>query len=202
MMRLVFVLAVVVAGCGAPTADLPGAPGDTGLSDQEANDLRFLREEEKLAHDVYVSLGRTWGSPVFWNIASSEQSHTDAVADRLAAWGVDDPSVGRREGEFLNPTLQALYTDLVALGSRDVVAAFTVGATIEDLDLADLDRLASHTTRSDLLGVFEVLARGSRNHLRSFCGQLTGQGSTYAPQYLSTDRFEAIVTTPTERGAR
>ena len=38
-----------------------------------------MREEEKLARDVYLTLYDIWGTPAFNNIASSEQTHMDAV---------------------------------------------------------------------------------------------------------------------------
>lgn len=211
MKRLLsMMVATMVFGCGpASEADLPvdqidatqpASTGSSALTAEEENDLRFLREEEKLAHDVYLALATRWGVNVFTNIASSEQTHTDAVAGLLRTYGLSDPALGRRQGDFENATLQALHDELVATGSKSLVSALTVGATIEDLDLSDLARLTGRTTKADVLTVYGNLERGSRNHLRSFYGQVTSRGATYAPQYLSAETFSAIVTTPTERG--
>ena len=39
------------------------------LTDDEAAALAYLREEEKLARDVYLTLADTWQLPIFANIA-------------------------------------------------------------------------------------------------------------------------------------
>jgi hypothetical protein len=49
------------------------------LTPDEQNGLIRMREEEKLAHDVYVALDATWHLQVFTNISSADQTHTDAV---------------------------------------------------------------------------------------------------------------------------
>lgn len=201
-------LGVMAAGalsCGVATnTELPvsrvEASSTVALTSDEENDLRFIREEEKLARDVYRALEARWGAQVFSNIGASEQTHTDAVKGLLTTYGVSDPVLGRGAGEFENVSLQKLHDELVAEGTKSLVSAFTVGATIEDLDLADLARLTGRTTRPDVLAVYGNLARGSRNHLRAFVGQLTNQGATYEPKYLSRETFTAILSTPTERG--
>ena len=65
---------------------------DTSLSTVETDDLVYMREEEKLAHDVYVTLYEQWDFPVFSNIASSESQHMDSIAVLLDRYGVADPS--------------------------------------------------------------------------------------------------------------
>ena len=50
------------------------------LSTQESASLVLMREEEKLARDVYTFLARKWNVPVFTNIAASEQMHMDQLA--------------------------------------------------------------------------------------------------------------------------
>ena len=61
------------------------------LGDQETADLLYMREEEKLAHDVYVFLYDLWGLPVFNNIAASESTHTASVLALLARYGISRP---------------------------------------------------------------------------------------------------------------
>ena len=53
-----------------------------------------MREEEKLAHDVYVTLYEAWDLRVFNNIAGAEQKHTDATAYWLDYYGIEDPADG------------------------------------------------------------------------------------------------------------
>lgn len=168
------------------------------LTPEESANLVWMREEEKLARDVYLALGETWDTKVFDNIADAEQTHTDSVQELLARYGIADPVVGKGAGEFSNPEIQALYDDLVAAGSESLVAALTVGATIEDLDIADLHDRATDTP--DIALVYANLERGSRNHMRAFVKQLGRNGASYTPVHISADEFEAIVSTDVERG--
>lgn len=197
-----------LAACGGSTPpDVAGStaalvPAGTVLDVDEATvaDLVFLREEEKMAHDVYVTLGQQWALPIFANIQRSEQRHMDAVLQLLQAASVADPAEGRGVGEFTNTELAALHATLVAQGSVSQLDALRVGATIEDYDLADIERSASVATDPVVLAVYANLAKGSRNHLRSFVGQIGAAGGSYEPQFLDTATYQAIVTSPMERG--
>ncbi|MEW5741407.1 MAG: DUF2202 domain-containing protein [Myxococcota bacterium] len=197
------VLAVVSAwslGCGPASPSEESSTSSEPLTAAESSSLTFLREEEKLARDVYLALGARYGQVIFTNIAASEQQHMDAVLTLLDRYGLADPAAGRAEGEFADAQLQALYDQLVVQGEAGLTAALGVGAAIEDLDLADLARFTAQTTRPDVLTVYANLSKGSRNHLRSFTGQLTSLGVTYTPQHLDAATYEAIVSSPMERG--
>lgn len=166
----------------------------TSLSADEAAGLQFMREEEKLAHDVYVTLGDTWGLRVFDNIAAAEQQHTDAVAYWLSYYRVNDPAAGNALGKFTDPELQALYDKLVAQGKQSVVDALRVGATIEEIDILDLQERMAATTNATLDRLYGNLQAGSENHLRAFAANLKNRtGQTYAPQYLSQAEYNQIV---------
>jgi len=165
----------------------------TPLSDAEIADLVFMREEEKLARDVYLTLYNTWGLQVFNNIAASEQMHTDSIKGLLDAYGIADPVVGDTVGVFTNPELQVLYNQLVATGSTSLVDALKVGAAIEEIDILDLYEAMAETAQPSILQVYSSLLAGSENHLRSFVSTLSAQGVDYAPQYLSVDTYSAII---------
>ena len=169
------------------------------LTDTELAGLAQMREEEKLAHDVYATLGDQWGLRVFSNIAASESTHTAAVKTLLDRYGLADPSDGLAAGEFSDPAMQSLYDTLVAQGSESLVAALTVGATIEDLDIADLQTLATDTP--DIALVYANLEKGSRNHLRAFTKQLDKNGATYTPAHITQEQYEAIIDSDMERGS-
>ncbi|RPJ24786.1 MAG: DUF2202 domain-containing protein [Chloroflexi bacterium] len=171
------------------------------LSASEQDDLIFMREEEKLAHDVYVTLYSTWGLPVFQNIANREATHTAAVKLLLDRYGIADPTAGKGFGEFTNPDLQKLYDQLVAQGSKSLVDALKVGAAIEEIDILDLQTRIARTTNADIKLVYNNLLRGSENHLRAFTSTLQKQtGETYAPQYLDATIYNSIVGTSNPRG--
>jgi hypothetical protein len=173
----------------------------TTVSPAEAAALQFMREEEKLAHDVYVTLYEQWGLRVFNNISRSEQQHTEAVAYLLDRYDISDPAAGSDFGEFTNADLQALYEQLVAQGSKSVADALKVGATIEEIDIRDLQERLAETDKADIERVYNSLLAGSENHLRAFVSNLKTQtGETYAPQYLSQAAYNASVTASGSQG--
>lgn len=177
-------------------ADLPMQT----LSPEEIDGLLLMREEEKLARDVYQTLYEQWGLQIFANIAQSEQTHTEAVRDLLEKYDIADPVTDDTIGIFKSKTMQQLFTDLTTQGSESEVAALTVGATIEDLDIKDLQNLIAQTDNEDITLVYENLTRGSRNHLRAFTRQLTMRGESYEPQYISAADYEAIIGSAQETG--
>jgi hypothetical protein len=180
-------------------ANLPSAdPGD--LNAEEAAALLYMREEEKLAHDVYVTLYAQWGLPIFQNIASSEQTHMDSVLALLERYGLADPA-SAQVGVFTNPDLQALYTRLVARGRASLAEALQVGGAIEEIDILDLDESLAQTSRADIQQVFANLRSGSENHLRAFASTLQTQaGETYQPQFLSPEAYQAILASDAQSG--
>ena len=178
--------------------NLPPASGE--LSAAESAALLYMREEEKLAHDVYLALYEKWRLPVFNNISQSEQTHTEAVLALLERYGVDDPA-SSQVGVFTNPELQALYTKLVARGSQSLAEALKVGGAIEEIDILDLRSRLVQTDNADIQQVFANLERGSYNHLRAFASTLlTQSGETYQPQHLSAEAYAEIMAGTTGGG--
>jgi len=170
------------------------------LSDTELAALAFMREEEKLAKDVYLDMYDLWGTAIFVNIADSEQTHTDVVLRLIEKYSLADPADGKQRGEFSDATLQGLYDSLTAQGSASLVDALIVGATIEDLDIFDLTRHLDLVDNQDITVVFENLRKGSRNHLRAFHTSLTGMNIVYTPVYISQEEYDEIVNSPMESG--
>ncbi|KYG82557.1 hypothetical protein AWN68_15015 [Roseivirga echinicomitans] len=164
------------------------------LSETEIDALLFMREEEKLARDVYDHLFTIWSLKIFNNISASEQSHTDAVRTLLNKYELEDPAINRPPGVFVNQELQTLYTELIQVGSVSLESALKVGAAIEEIDILDLQReLSSNVDNEDIILVFENLMKGSKNHLKSFVLNLKKQNIAYVPQYLTQEEFEVII---------
>jgi hypothetical protein len=173
---------------------------DTSILDAtETENLVYIREEEKLARDVYITLYGTWSLPVFDNIAASEETHTTQVEDMIEKYRVTDPVVDDTVGVFVNPELASLYTTLVAQGSASSQAALYVGAAIEEIDMIDLQEAIDATDNADIQQLYENLMSGSRNHLRAYVGQIEDLGIIYEAQYLTQEEVDAIVDTPFER---
>lgn len=170
-----------------------------GLSDEEIEGIKLMREEEKLAGDVYAKLYEVHSLKIFDNISASEQTHFEAVGSLIDYFGIEDPA-SSEAGVYNNSMFQALYDSLYSAGSESLVAGLKVGAAIEEIDILDLEELIDQTDNEDIIMVYENLLRGSRNHLRAFTRQLENNGVDYSPQYLSNEAFEAIVNSDMERG--
>jgi len=175
-------------------------PSDS-LSQAESDDLIFMREEEKLARDVYTVLYQSWGQRIFNNISRSEQMHTDAIKTLIEKYSLTDPVSNDSVGVFMNETLQSLFTTLTEQGKTSLIEALKVGALIEEIDILDLQReLDEDVDNEDIIYVYENLMRGSRNHLRAFVRNLQRQGVIYEPQKLTPEAYQAIIDSDWERG--
>ncbi len=148
-----------------------------------------MREEEKIARDVYLRLFERWGIRPFGNIIGSEQAHMDGMLALLDHYGLEDPVQGLGVGSFHSSTLQRLYNDLLAQGLRSEEEAIRVGLLIEELDIADLQQASKQTDKEAIRMVYRELERGSRNHLRAFYRWKEKMGIVYHPQHLSPDEF-------------
>ncbi len=188
-----------VSPCGNLASIISDLPVQD-LSDTEVEMLEKMRQEEKLARDVYLTLYEKWGLRVFSNIAQSEQTHMDAIKVLLDKYGLEDPAADNVIGVFKDQAFTDLYNSLVEKGNVSLTEALKVGATIEDLDIKDLEDEIALTDNQDIRMVFQNLMKGSRNHLRSFYGLIVANGETYEPQYISQEEFDAIVNSPKERG--
>jgi hypothetical protein len=176
---------------------------DNGLTQAEVDSLVFMREEEKLAHDVYLTLYDTWGLPIFSNIAGSEQAHTDAVGNLLITFNIPDPADTSPAGVFVNEDLQGLYDQLTELGAQSIADALKVGAAIEEIDILDLQESLELIEDESIQRVYENLLRGSENHLRAFTATLENQtGEVYEPQYMDSDAYQEIISDSTNNGGR
>jgi hypothetical protein len=165
---------------GAAAASSPAFIVGGALSQDEEDALLYMREEEKLAHDVYVSLYAKWGLPIFDNISRSEATHTAAVKTLLDRYSLSDPA-SSQVGVFTNPDLKAMYTDLIAKGSISLAEAMKVGAIIEEVDIqiyraAGADRQRRHPAGVLLTcwqvlrttcGIYPNVANPNRGNLRT-----------------------------------
>jgi hypothetical protein len=162
------------------------------LTKNEAEDLLVLREEEKLARDVYLYSYEKYNIKIFYNISLAEQQHMDKILFLLLKYGLKDPANMER-GIFNNTKLQDLYNKLTVQSDISLIEALKVGATIEDLDIFDIDNFMSRTNDADITTAYKILNCGSRNHLRAFIKQLKKNDGTYTPQFLAQEKFNKIV---------
>lgn len=183
------------------STELVATPGDScdftaTLTEDEVAGLLEMREEEKLAHDVYFTFYETYEYVVFNNISKSETAHSSAVLYLINGFGLADPAV-EGVGEFTNETFQALYPALIEMGSTSLADALKVGALIEETDIADLEQHLETTTNEAILRVYGNLLRGSTFHLKAFTAALARLGETYTPTVLSQEEYDAIISAST-----
>lgn len=163
------------------------------LDEAEQATLLFMREEEKLARDVYLTLYGIHGAEVFANIMESEQRHFDSVGTLIVKYGLTDPASPDVYGVFHDARLQALYDELVARGATDLLSALYVGGLIEETDMDDLANAIEESDQQDLDRTYDNLREGSKDHLRAFVSNIEALGETYTPQYLSAEEVAEIL---------
>lgn len=191
--RVVIAAALLASGLQAQAAST------SPLSSEEVADLTFMREEEKVARDVYLKLYDKWKLTVFSNISGSEQKHMDTILGLLIKYKLPDPAAGKLIGQFSDPALQALYTDLVKQGSLSKLSGLQVGALIEEVDIEDIVEAIERSDHADIDKAYSSLMCGSRNHLRAFVGNIENlTGQPYVAQVLDQDAVDAIVDSPME----
>ncbi len=215
---LVSVMAASGAAYAAPGGNNGG--GNTGLDATEASHLTFMREEEKLARDVYLTFANQYPNQgVFSNIATtSEQTHTDTMRDKLAQYNLPDPNPNANDlpaelGQFYGEEWGWYFTEkfgvLTNWGMNSELDALYAGAFIEELDMHDIAVCPqvmtdngygetcglSYTDEAGLQNAYSSLIDGSESHLRAYVGQIEaiiGAGN-YQAQYLTQEEVDTIL---------
>jgi hypothetical protein len=169
-----------------------GTGGGPSLDAAEEVHLLFMRAEEKLAHDVYVTLGAQFPDyAVFSNIVDSETTHVDTMIKMIEKFGLEDLNSADGLGEFsdnFGDHFKAEYITLTDVAAADdpLLQALKNGALIEELDMHDIvycpeeiiltvDAIESelgcgmeYTDAKALIRSYGNLLDGSENHLRAF----------------------------------
>ncbi|MCP5063570.1 MAG: DUF2202 domain-containing protein [Ignavibacteriae bacterium] len=171
------------------------------LNSSEEDGLAFMREEEKLARDVYIAMYEKWDLIIFDNISKAEQKHMDALKMLLDRYSMEDPIKNDELGVFENEDLQTLYDGLIETGNKSLVDALVVGQSIEEIDILDLIKYTEEIDNEDITFVYDNLNRGSRNHLRAFVSNLNDQGEEdIEALYMTQEAFDEIINSDMEKG--
>ena len=216
----VAVASMLFVGAEVSAAGSPSGGGGGSLDANEAAHLTFMREEEKLARDVYLSFAAMYPSQtVFANIATTaEQTHTDTMRDKLTQYGLTDPnpntnnlptSLGIFTGAEWGSYFTTKFNALTTAGAVSEFDALMAGAFIEELDMHDIIDCPqvmidagysdpcglSYTDANGLINAYTSLVDGSENHLRAYVGKIEaiiGSGN-YQAQYLSQTEVDSIL---------
>ena len=164
------------------------------LSESEIDGILFMREEEKLARDVYTVLYEIYPLRPFLNISKSEQAHMDAMLYLIDTFDLEDPVGDHLTGVFENDDLQLLYNELIEKGKESSVESLKVGALIEEVDIIDIQKeLNAHAQNEEVVRVYTNLCRASENHLRAFVRVLALNDVVYEPVKLEIPEFQRIM---------
>ena len=156
--------------------------------------LMYLREEEKLARDVYSAFYSVFPLRPFENISKSEQAHMTAIRRMIDLYGLTDPVKNNNPGEFSDPGLQQIYHSLIEQGVQNKISALKTAAFIKEKDIQDLQfELDNHVLPQNITYVYQNLLRASKRHLRVFTKILKGNGVEYIPQILEPDIYQIIL---------
>lgn len=159
----------------------------------EEETLIFMREEEKLARDVYLAFDRLWNHRVFRNIVRSEEQHMRILGREIFRSEISDSVINYNPGVFTDDTLQKLYDELVQRGSGSMQDSFVVAAYVEELDIRDLKDAIANTDRAELIAAYNSLLQGSYRHLQAFVRQIQRGGVEYEAQLLPPEEVAAIL---------
>ena len=160
---VLFWLATITSGGTCMAAEKGHAEKNAALGADTLDALRYIREEVRLARDLYGALSDIWGLDVFGNTAKSKQSFMNAVSFLLKPYGFDDPTDDT--GKFVDSDLQELYSYLIDQGKVSRNNAIDVTILIEQTVIADLNDVLLQTNEKDVHKVLTLLMEGSENHL-------------------------------------
>ena len=138
------------------------------LTPKEAKALNYMYQEEKLAKDVYYTLGKMYPQVRVFNIYRSEVMHENSIANVMKHYGLSLPVRGDEVGVFTNTKLQNLYNQLIEKGKHSLTDALEVGIMVEVTDVDDLDEFLQTATSPDVIALFKFLRSGSYNHYNGF----------------------------------
>jgi hypothetical protein len=173
-------LGIAAAATAAPTPVPTPSPVSTTTASVDATvaqQLSYLREEERLAGDVYTAIAKLYpaNATQFTRIATAEQRHFAAMGALLSRYGLADPSAGRSAGSYADPALTQLYDKLMTQAKVSLTEAYKVGVAIEQTDLADLKAGLAAKPPTDVKAVYTNLQAGSNNHLATFTALRDGK---------------------------
>lgn len=138
------------------------------LTTAEEEAILFIREEEKLARDVYEYLYEIYTRNPFENIMESEQRHMDAVKNLIICFDLTDPVTDDTRGAFTNQDLADLYKDLTSSGETSWELALEAGVQIEEMDIGSLEEALEIAVGENVIRVFTNLKAASERHLEAF----------------------------------
>lgn len=170
------------------------------LTSDEIEFLYAVREDEKLARDIYNSFYSLYASKPMSNIAKAEENHIAAVERLFYFYSINYPAVGEA-GVFADATRQSYYNELISKGTT-LLDAYKAAAYLEEKDIADYEAVLPSITNPNIKLVIEHLIKGSINHFKATLRQIDALGGEYQAAVLSQERYTEIVNSNFANGKR
>jgi len=161
------------------------------LSKEEKTDIQKLREEEKLARDIYIKAYNTYEYFAFVNLYKGEQIHMDNLLNLEMQYMVED-IILPDTGKYVDESIQNFYNNHLSQITTSATDAFKVGMTTEEMIIYDIQNFENNTEEADILKVYSKIKCWSRNHLRLNYNFLNGD-TLYQPQYITIEEYNAII---------
>lgn len=185
MKKFIFILAVMYSAIAFAQS----------LSENEKAGILLMREEEKMARDVYQSLNDKWDQMPFVHISESEINHMARMKLLIDKYQLKDPveKNADQRGVYENMMLKKLYEELTTSGKTSLEAAFRAGAKVEEVDIRDLKEAMANTSNAEIKSTYSDLINASENHLRAFVRNLKRLDVMYTPVVMNQAAFDAII---------
>jgi len=195
---------IEVKSDGATTFALAGVtPAFDSTADLTADEIEFIyavREDEKVARDLYFSFFGTFGLKPFENIGKAEDNHIKATEKLFDYYEIDYPALSEN-GKFENAIRQKLFDSLLLKGTPEL-EAFKVMAMLEESNIVEYGEVLKTIANPNIKIVIENLARASANHFKAAIRQITALGGTYTPALMTQEQYRAVIAIGFEKGKR
>lgn len=170
------------------------------LSPGEADQLAYLREFEWMAADVYQYFLALHPLPLFQNIGMNALNNSEMAHLLLMRNNLTDPARPHIPGKYMDTTLISRYNRLIGKGKLSQDDALLACLSLEEFALQKVMLFKLKATHPEMATLLEMLARSSRNHLRSLWRRCSDHSLLYEPTRLSREYFQTVVNQPHERG--
>lgn len=169
------------------------------LTADETEFLYAIREDEKIAHDVYAAFSALYpAAKTISKIMTAESSHISAAEAVLDYYEIEYPPLSDT-GIFEDADRQALYNDLITKGTT-LIKAYGTMALMEEETVYAYKSIQNQLTNSNLSLLLSQLIKASSNHLRATVRQVVKLGGSYSPAYLSDEEYQTIINMAFENG--
>ena len=170
------------------------------LTPNEIQWLIYIREEEKMARDLYIGMYNSWGLSIFKSISEEEQEHINAMLELFKMYSIVDPLAGDVPRNYTNQHIANLHTSLLTQGMQSNKDGLKACALQEEISMQDLDLAMKSTQQQAINKVYSELQRDSINHLRSFIHSLEIFGERYMAVKIPQQTVDAIILDKMDRG--